>query len=385
MIPIPLYDVKAGNAAWTDELRQAFERVLARGRFVAGPETAAFEQELAQYVGTQHAVAVHSGTDALVLALNALGIGPGDEVITTAFTFFATVEAVLLAGATPVFADVEPETLCLSPDACESAVTERTRALLLVHVFGHCADMARLCTLCAEHQLALVEDAAQAIGSQWQNQRLGSLGRVGTFSFYPTKNLSALGNGGAVTTHSAEVAEHVRNLQNHGIESRQPTAAGSDSNPTRHTRIGWNSRIDELQAAFLRVKLAGLDRETERRRQIAARYDAELPPELRRVRGAAGCRSNYHQYAVRTERSDELRASLAQQGIATGDYYRTPAYMEPALGQASGLKLQPSSLAETEAACREVLTLPVRPSLTDDEQTVVVEAVRRFFGRPDTQ
>ncbi len=385
MRPIPLYDVKADNARWPDELRHAFERVLARGRFVAGPETAAFEQELADYVGTEHAVAVRSGTDALLLALKALGIGPGDEVITTAFTFFATVEAILLADATPVFADIEPETLCLSPDACESKITDRTKALLLVHVFGHCADMARFRALCAKHRLALMEDAAQTVGSQWQNQKLGSLGLVGTFSFYPTKNLGALGNAGAVTTSAAQLADAVRSLQNHGCSGETiPIRRTESGHVPVHTRIGWNSRMDELQAAFLRVKLAGLDSENERRRQIAARYDAELPQELRRVRGAPGCVSNFHQYAVRTEARDELRAFLAEQGIGTGDYYRIPVYREPAFLKASSLKLQASSMLQTEAACREVLTLPVRPNLTDDEQTLVIETVRRFFGPSKT-
>ncbi len=385
MTQVPLYDVSGEIVWYATRLRQVFERVMAGGRFVAGPETAAFEQELAQYVGTRHAVAVHSGTDALVLALKALGIGPGDEVITTAFTFFATAEAIVLAGAKPVFADIEPTTLCLSPKACEAAVTGRTRAVLLVHVFGHCADLDQFRELRAKRRLALVEDAAQAIGATWQGKRLGSLGDVGTFSFYPTKNLSTLGNAGAVVTQSEKIADKVRSLQNHGIEgevrSQEPTANSQNGrNPSpRHVRIGWNSRMDELQAAFLRVKLAGLENENERRRQIAARYDAELPHELRRVQGTAGCVSNYHQYAVRTEQRDELRTYLTEHGIGTGDYYGMPVYQEPAFAK-ENVNCPSVVLSETETACREVLTLPVRPSLTDEEQTAVIKAVRRFFS-----
>ncbi|MEO0078191.1 MAG: DegT/DnrJ/EryC1/StrS family aminotransferase [candidate division WOR-3 bacterium] len=385
MIRIPLYDVPTETAWYATRLRQAFERVLAGGRFVAGPETAAFEQDLARYVGTRHAIGVQSGTDALVLALKALGIGSGDEVITTAFTFFATAEAIVLTGAKPVFADIEPTTLCLSPRTCERVVTSRTRAVLLVHLFGHCADLDQFRELCAKRRLAMVEDAAQTIGATWQGRRLGSIGEVGTFSFYPTKNLSALGNAGAVVTRSEEIADNLRSLQNHGIrdeiksqESRAGNQDGRNPSP-RHVQVGWNSRIDELQAAFLRVKLTGLENENERRRQIAARYDAELPRELRRIQGAPGCVSNYHQYAVRTEKRDELRAYLAEHGIGTGDYYRVPVYQEPAFAK-EDVNCPSVVLSETETACREVLTLPVRPSLTDEEQTAVIEAVRRFFS-----
>jgi dTDP-4-amino-4,6-dideoxygalactose transaminase len=371
-MPVSLYDVAAENSVCSAQLRRAFARVLRSGRFVAGPETAAFQQELARYVGTRHAIAVSSGTDALVLALKALGIGPGHEVITTSFTFFATAEAVLLAGANPVFADIEPDTLCLSPAACAAAITARTRAVLLVHVFGHCADMDRFTALCTRHRLALVEDAAQAIGATWQGRNLGRFGKVGTFSFYPTKNLSALGNGGAVLTDDATIARTVASLQDHG--------AGAGG----HRAVGWNSRLDELQAAFLRIKLLRLDKELARRRQIAARYDAELPQELFRVHGPSGCVSNYHQYGLRTGRRDELRAFLAAEGIETGDYYRVPVHREPAFLKTSRVRRPGSALPETEQACQEVLTLPVRPSLTNEQQTAVIAAVRRFFARRPT-
>lgn len=368
-IRIPLYDVATENRQFADDFRAALDRVVQTGRFVGGPEIAHFEPDLARYCEVTHAVGVKSGTDAIVLALKALGIGPDDEVITTPFTFFASAEAVALAGAKPVFADIEPGTLCLSAEACEGAITGRTRAVLLVHVFGHCADMDRFADLCSRNRLALIEDAAQAIGATWKGRRLGSIGACGTLSFYPTKNLSALGNAGAVLTSDPALAANVRSLQNHGKD-----AAG------RYTRIGCNSGLDELQAAFLRIKLARLDAELARRREIAARYDAELPEPVRRVTGAEGCQSNYHQYAVRTDRRDALRQFLVEQGIETGVYYQTPLHREPVFAPAGDLSALDQRLPEAERACSEVLALPVRPSLTNEKQTAVVESIRRFFA-----
>jgi dTDP-4-amino-4,6-dideoxygalactose transaminase len=368
-IRIPLYDVATENRQFADDFRAALDRVVLAGRFVGGPEIAHFEPDLARYCEVVHAVGVKSGTDAIVLALKALGIGPGDEVITTPFTFFASAEAVVLAGARPVFADVEPGTLCLSPEACEDAITGRTKAVLLVHVFGHCADMDRFTDLCGWNKLALVEDAAQAIGSTWKGRRLGSIGACGTLSFYPTKNLGALGNAGAVLTSDLALAANIRSLQNHGKDSSG-----------RYTRFGCNSSLDELQAAFLRIKLARLDAELARRREIAARYDAELPESVRRVAGAEGCQSNYHQYAIRTDRRDALRQFLVEQGIETGAYYSTPLHREPAFAPTGDFSAPGLHLLEAERACSEVLTLPVRPSLTNEKQTAVVESIRRFFA-----
>jgi len=368
-IRIPLYDIVTENKQFASDFRAALDRVLASGRFTLGNELATFESSLAKYCGTTQAVGVKSGTDALALTLKALGIGPGDEVVTTAFTFFASVEAILQVGARPVFADIEPETLCLSADACAAAVTPATRAVMLVHVFGHCANLECFQSLCGENNIALVEDAAQAIGATWNGRKLGSFGRAGTFSFYPTKNLAALGDAGAVVTSDEKLADALRQLRTHGRD-----ATG------RHACLGYNSHMDELQAAFLSLKLEKLDAELTRRRELAARYDAELPAEVRRVRGADGCLSNFHQYAIRTERRDEMRQFLLEQGIGTGDYYTVPAHREPAYQQASSPKPQGSNLSETELACKEVLTLPIRPSLTDEQQRSVVEAVRRFFA-----
>ena len=365
-MPIPLYDVRGETLWYAADLRAAFDPVLAAGRFSGGEELAAFEKELAGYCGTAHAIGVKSGTDAIVLALKALGIGPGHEVITSSFTFFATAEAIVETGATPVFCDIDPVTLCLTADAIESTITSRTKAVLLVHVFGHSADMDAVTSVCSRHGIPLVEDAAQSVGATWRGRMLGSIGAAGTLSFYPTKNLSALGNGGAILTSDQGLADAVHSLQNHGRDDHG-----------RYSRIGCNSHLDELQAAFLRVKLAHLESELALRRAIAARYDAELPPELARVRGAVGCVSNCHQYAVRTAKRDALRKHLAAAGIGTGDYYSTPLYEEPALSS-----YRPSApLPVTEQACRETLTLPVRPSLTEKEQTAVIAAVRDYFAR----
>ena len=364
-VRIPLYDTATENRQFAQDFHAALDRVLASGRFALGEELNTFESSLAKYCGTDQAVGVKSGTDALFLALRALGIGSGDEVITTPFTFFASVEAILQAGAKPILADIEPATLCLSPDACAAAITPATRAVMLVHVFGHCADIECFESLCRDNDIALVEDAAQAIGATWNGRKLGSLGRAGTFSFYPTKNLGALGDAGAVVTSDDLLADTLRQLRSHGRDANG-----------RHACLGYNSHMDELQAAILNIKLSHLDAELTRRRELAARYDAELPPEARRVHGADGCLPNYHQYAIRTDRRDALRQFLLEQGIGTGDYYPVPAHLEPAAATIGAVV----PLPETERACKEIVTLPIRPSLTDAQQTSVVEAVRRFFA-----
>ena len=364
-IRIPLYDTVKENRQFAADFHAALDRVLASGRFALGNELGTFESALAQYCGTDHAVGLKSGTDALILTMKALGIGAGDEVITTPFTFFASVEAIIQVGAKPVFADIEAGTLCLSPDTCAAAITPATKAVLLVHVFGHCANIECFQSLCEDNSIRLVEDAAQSIGSTWNGRPLGSFGAAGTFSFYPTKNLSALGDAGAVVTSDEKLADMLRQLRSHGRD-----AIG------RHACLGYNSHMDELQAAFLSVKLGRLDAELARRRELAARYDKGLPPEAGRVHGADGCVSNYHQYAIRTDRRDALRQFLAEQGIGTGDYYPVPAYREPAAATTGAF----APLPETERACMEVMTLPIRPSLTDAQQESVIGAVRRFLA-----
>ena len=364
-VRIPLYDTVTENRQFAGDFQSALDRVLATGRFSLGNELAAFESSLAKYCGTTAAVGVKSGTDALILTLRGLGIGPGDEVVTTSFTFFASVEAIQQVGARPVFADIEPTTLCLDPDSCAATITPATKAVLLVHVFGHCADVDHFGCLCRERNITLVEDAAQAIGAIWNGRKLGSVGMAGTISFYPTKNLSALGDAGAVVTSNEELAERLRQLRSHGRDMSG-----------RHACLGYNSHLDELQAAFLHLKIQKLDAELARRRELAARYNTGLPHEVRIVNGANGCLSNYHQYAIRTDRRDALRHFLLEHGIGTGEYYPVPAHREPAVTTAG--PFQP--LPETERACREVVTLPIRPSLTDEQQKTIIDVVRRFFA-----
>lgn len=359
---IRLHDVGSELRRGEVAAREALEHVIASGRCVLGPELEAFEREFAAYLGTSHAVGTNSGTDALVLALQALGISSGDEVVTTAFSFFATAEAILRAGAVPVFADVEPQTLCLSPDELARAVTARTRAVILVHIFGHCTDLDRVQAVCRDSGLLLIEDACQAVGGLWNGRRLGTFGAAGCFSFYPTKNLAGLGDGGAVTTADDSLAVRLRELRVHGHDG------------SGFARVGYNTRLDELQAAFLRRRLPELDSANARRRLLAARYDAELPGRVRPVRGGDGCVSNCHHYAILTPDRDRLRSHLAGRGIEAGVYYATPLHREPALAG-----FAPRALPQTEKACREVLCLPVRPSLTDDEQTRIIGAVAEFF------
>ncbi|MFO7676584.1 MAG: DegT/DnrJ/EryC1/StrS family aminotransferase [bacterium] len=359
---LPLYDVARLARSRADDYCADFRRVLASGRFVFGPELAGFETELARLVGTDRAFGVKSGTDAIILGLEALGIGPGDEVITTPFTYFATVEAIVRAGATPVLADIDPATLCLDPDACAAAVTPRTRAVLLVHLFGHCADLDRFAELCRARSLLLVEDAAQALGATWRGRPLGSFGAAATFSFYPTKNLAALGDAGAVVTSDPVAASRLEQLRRHGRDDEG-----------RHVRWGWNSRLDEIQAALLRRSLPALAADTARRRELARRYDEALTGLATVVRPADGCDSCRHQYAILTPARDRLRTFLADNGVETGCYYPTPVHHEPVL---AGLGL---SFSNAERAGREVLNLPVRASLSDAEQDRVIGLLREFL------
>lgn len=360
---VPFFDLSGEVAEDGAELAAAAERVLRSGRYVLGPELEAFERELAEYVGVHHAVGLNSGTDALVLGLRALGVGPGDEVVTTPFTFYATAEGVLHAGATPVFADVDRSTYDLDPARVEEAITPRTRALVPVHLFGQAAPMDELRALAAEHGLAVLEDAAQSIGGFYRERACGALGDLAAFSFYPTKNLGACGDGGALTTDDDGLAERVRLLRNHGSRERD-----------RCEMLGYNSRLDELQAALLRVKLTRLEERNAARRALAGRYDAVLaeldgvfPPAIR-----AGVHPAYHQYTVRIGggRRDRVRAALAEAGIGTMVYYSVPVHRLEVYGAGAG------ELPVAEALCAEVLSLPIYPTLGEAAQERVIEVLR---------
>jgi dTDP-4-amino-4,6-dideoxygalactose transaminase len=326
--------------------------VLASARFILGPQVRAFEEEVSRYLGGVHAVGCASGTDALVLALRALEIAPGDEVVVPAFTFAATAEAVAAIGAVPVFADIDPETFTIDPGSATAAVGPRTRAVLPVHLFGHCAPMEPLWELAERRGLAIVEDAAQAMGARWRGRPAGALGSLAAFSFFPTKNLGAPGDGGMVTTADAQLAERLRRLRAHGSARRDV-----------HEAIGTNSRLDELHAAILRAKLPRLDAWNARRREIAARYRAALrPPAVVAPCELAPAHHVYHQFTVRARARDELVARLEAAGIGSAVYYPTPLHQQPAY-----VRWARGPLPEAERAAREALSLPVHPWLTDDE------------------
>jgi dTDP-4-amino-4,6-dideoxygalactose transaminase len=341
-------------------------RVLDSGWFVLGPEVEAFERELAAACGTEASVGVANGTEAIELALMALGIGPGDEVVTSPLTAAFTALAVLRVGARPVFADLDSETLNVSPDAVARVVTPRTKALLPVHLYGHPVDLDPLLALARERKLTLIEDACQAIGALYRGRPVGSWSVLGALSFYPTKNLGCLGDGGAVLVNDAALRDRVRRLRN-----------GGQSDRYRHEEAGMNSRLDELQAAILRVKLAKLEAWTERRRALAALYGRELaglPLQLPVEKPYA--RAVYHLYVVRHPRRDALAAFLKERGIATLIHYPIPLHRQPAfasLGHGEG------AFPVAETAAREILSLPLYPELTDAQARHVAAAVREFF------
>ena len=360
--PIPMVDPAAEYRALKGEIDAAVSRVLASGRYVLGPEGEALERELAAFTGAPHAVGVNSGTDALHFALVAAGIGPGDEVIVPSFTFFATAEAVSYTGATPVFADIDSPTFNLSPASFEKTITAKTRAVIAVHLFGQSAALDEISRICTERDLILVEDCAQALGADYKGRRAGSWGDFGCFSFYPTKNLAAVGDAGLVTMRQKRHADTIRMLRHHG--SRQTYL---------HERVGWNSRLDELQAAVLRVKLRKLDEFNAARRRVAQRYRErlagaalELPAE-----DARGTHV-YHQFTIRAERRDAIREALARQGIASSIFYPLPLHRQPAYAAANaGLALPVS-----EAVAKTVLSLPMHPLLDDAAVDRICQVLR---------
>jgi dTDP-4-amino-4,6-dideoxygalactose transaminase len=363
------------------EVLGAVGRVCASQHYILGAEVEAFEREIADFCGVRKAVGCASGTDALWLALVAAGVQPGDQVVTTPLSFFASASAIVRAGASPVFSDVDPGTFNLDPGQIEktlrSAKSRKLRALLPVHLYGQCADMDSFQQLAGEFQLALVEDAAQAIGSAWHGQRAGSIGTAAAFSFYPTKNLSAYGDAGLVTTNDSEIAAHLRRLRNHGSPRRY-----------LHEDFGWNSRLDAIQAAILRVKLKYVESWNEARRQHAATYnhlfaDAGLattetitaPVQLPATPAAA--HHVYHQYVIRTDRRDELREFLTARQIGTEIYYPIPLHLQPSLAY---LGHREGDFPEAERAAKQVLALPIFPELTGDEQRLVVESIADFYS-----
>jgi dTDP-4-amino-4,6-dideoxygalactose transaminase len=365
---VPALDLAAEYAALRSEIEAAVLSVLSSGHYIGGPEVASLEREFAAVCGVAHGVAVHSGTDALRLALIAAGLEPGDEVVTSPFTFIGTTEAIHQAGGKVVFADIEPGTFTLDPARVEEALSPRTRALLPVHLYGQTADMEALGAIAKRRSLLVIEDACQAHGARSHGRPAGALGTAGCFSFYPTKNLGACGEGGLVTTDDAALAGRVARLRDHG-----------QSEKYLHVEEGYNGRLDALQAAILRVKLRRLAAANDRRRGIAALYrdglaGLDAARRLRLPEERPGDRHVYHQFAVRLpEGRDRVRARLLEQGIETGTHYPIPLHRQPCY---ASMGLADGSFPESERAAREVLTLPLHPGLAEAQ----VERVCRALG-----
>jgi dTDP-4-amino-4,6-dideoxygalactose transaminase len=366
---VPLLDLQAQYASLRDEVRRAVERVLDSQSFVLGEEVRKLEASIAAYTEAKHAIACASGSDALLLALMALDVGDGDEVITTPFTFFATAAAITRLGARPVFVDIDPSYYNLDTAQVANAITENTKALLPVHLYGQCTEMDLLLELSNQHGIPIVEDAAQAIGATDRGEPAGSMGAIGCFSFYPTKNLGGAGDGGMLTTNDDDLAARLRRLRTHG-----------GANEYEHSEVGINSRLDELQAAVLNVKLPHLDNWSNERARKAAVYDEELldttgfellPPSSREE-----ARHIYHQYVIRVPRyRDALREHLKQHEVGTKVYYPIPLHRQECFAY---LGYREGELPESERAARETLALPIYPELTETQQAYVVETIKSF-------
>jgi dTDP-4-amino-4,6-dideoxygalactose transaminase len=368
---VPLLDLKEQNDALRPEIEKALGRVLDTNAFILGGEVAELESELADYCGVKHAIGCASGSDALLLAMMAYEIGPGDEVITTPYSFFATVSAITRLGATPVFADIDPDTYNIDIDQIAAKITERTKAVQPVHLYGQCTETARLVEICKARGIAVIEDAAQAIGAEENGVRAGNIGDIGCFSFYPSKNLGGMGDGGFMTTNDDELAEKLRALRVHGSRERY-----------HHKWVGLNSRLDGFQGAVLRVKLPHLDRWSDARKANADRYREEfqnaglgesvgLPVERE------GCRHIFNQFVVRIPAyRDELREFLTANGVGTDIYYPIPLHLQECFAYLGGM---PGDLPESERAANESLALPVFPELRNEQLAYVVETIRRFF------
>lgn len=357
---------KAQYEACRTQIDAALARVCTGGRYILGEEVKAFEEEFAQYIGVKHAVGVGSGTDALHIALAACGIGPGDEVITVSHTAVATIAGIALTGATAVLVDIDPQTYTMDPKCFEAAITPKTKAVVVVHLYGHPAEMDVLVALARKHGLKVIEDCAQAHGALYKGRKVGSLGDAAVFSFYPTKNLGAIGDGGAVVTNDASLADRCRQLREYGWSK------------DRVSQIqGWNSRLDELQAAILRVKLKHLDTDNDSRRRLADGYgrllkDAGLvlPTEN------PDCRHVYHLYVVRSSRRDALKEALLKSGVQALIHYPVPVHLHPGFKNCARIS---GSLAQTESAVKDILSLPMYPQLSQEDLLKTVEAIKETY------
>lgn len=372
MRKIPMLDLKAQHASIASEVEAAVKRVLEGQQLILGPEVKELENEIAAYCRCEYAVGCASGSDALLLPLMAIGVGPGDEVVTTPFTFFATVGSIVRLGATPVFVDIDPMTFNMDVAQLAAVVTERTKAIMPVHLFGQCAEMDVVMEVARRAGILVIEDAAQAIGAEYKGRRAGSLGDVAAFSFYPSKNLGGAGDGGMLTTNRPELAEALRALRAHGAKRKY-----------YHDEVGINSRLDSLQAAILRVKFRYLEGWAAARRANAARYDQLFTDQGLVSDGtitlpvtSEGQHHVFNQYVIRAQKRDELRAHLTHCGIGTEIYYPVPMHLQACF---EGLGYRQGSFVESERAAQEVLAIPVYPELSVDDQEYIVSTVAGFY------
>jgi dTDP-4-amino-4,6-dideoxygalactose transaminase len=368
---IEFLDLKAQFTGIRDEIVAAVAGVLESQRFIMGPEVAALEREIGEFVGCEFAIGCASGSDALLLSLMAYGVGPGDEIITTPFTFVATAGSIARLGARPVFVDIDPVTYNLDAAKLEAAINPRTRAIIPVHLFGLPAEMSSILEISRRYHLPVIEDAAQAIGAQYRDKYVGSIGAVGCFSFFPSKNLGGAGDGGMLVTNNPEVADRLKVLQLHGSRRKYS-----------YDLLGMNSRLDTLQAAILRVKLRYLPAWTAARQRNAERYrillrEYAITNSIDVPAVPDGCTHVYNQFVIRVQRRDELKKALQNRRIPTEIYYPSPLHLQPALAH---LNYREGDFPVAETACSQVLALPVYPELTENQQRVVVEATAQFVG-----
>lgn len=371
LMQVPLLDLKRQYHEIKDEVKAALEGVLESGHFIMGEQVKEFEQKMAAYAGVKHAIGVASGTDALLIALHALNIGPGDEVIVPTFTFFATAGAVVRLGGTPVFADIRPDTFNLDPDQLEALITPRTKAIIPVHLYGQLAEMEKIMAIAKKYNLAVIEDACQAIGARYKSAPVGSFGQATALSFFPSKNLGAYGDAGMILTNDSELADRMSLLRVHGAKPKY-----------YHHIVGYNSRLDSMQAAILNVKLPYVDQWTAKRITVATKYAAAFT--------AAGLAQQvqlpvvledylhvYHQYCVRVAKRDQLQAYLKEHGIETAIYYPRSLHEQPCFAD---LGYKPGDLPVAEAVSRDILALPIDPELSDIQIDYVVSQFKAFYN-----
>lgn len=366
-------DLRAQYQTIKEQLARAALRTLSSGSYISGRKVSAFETAVANMCGTRFAIGVNSGTDALFLSLKAFNIGKGDEVITTPFTFIATAETIAACGARPVFADIDAATLTIDPDTIKKRITKKTKAIIPVHLFGLMADMTAITKIAKRYKLFVIEDAAQSFGAVWQGKKAGTIGTVGCFSFFPSKNLGAYGDGGMIVTRSKKIADALRLLKNHG---------SSHADKYTNLVLGYNSRLDELQAALLHVKLRYVQRWNDQRRAIAQWYSNNLTGcgDIQFQTPPSHTLHSYHQYTIRTKYRDALRVFLKERNVPTMIYYAVPLHRQPSFAY---LDYAPGSFPSSERVAKEVLSLPIYPELSKKDQRRIVKAIQLFFKRHD--